>query len=251
MPRANAHTNWAKAAPRRRRVRWHRRPHRADNVANGAGLDDPAWAASTAVVRIAEVVEPLPPQYEQKLMWRSRQLMRAARLWAPDYKIELEREKGEAPELWEHVTNLYKDQVSTYRLRLKDERQLLRYDAKTERMVRDQVAVMRRRRNHCDIPFSVDARTGSYYNQRMPERIWRDNQKCLRICHRDTALSVLETMMEVEPPPGFIVNTSVAAFGVDQCNHCGRARRRRKRASSAAQRGSTARACPCTFDRRL
>ena len=139
MPRATAQANWAKAAPRRRRARWHPRPRRADASANDAGLDDPAWAESTAVVRIAEVVEPLPPQYEQQLMWRSRQLMRAARLWAPDYRLELEKEKGEVPELWEHVTNLFKVQVSTYRLRLKDERLLLRYDAKTERMVRDHV----------------------------------------------------------------------------------------------------------------
>ena len=235
MPRATAQANWAKAAPRHRRARWHPRPRRADASANDAGLDDPAWAESTAVVRIAEVVEPLPPQYEQQLVGRSRQLMRAARLWAPDYRLELEKEKGEVPELWEHVTNLFKVQVSTYRLRLKDERLLLRYDAKTERMVRDHVAVMRRRRNQFDIPFSVDARTGSYYNQRVPERIWRDNQKCLRILHRDSALGVLEAMMEVEPPPDFPLNPSVKVFGVDHSAIIGNQRRPRRRENFEAQ----------------
>ena len=61
-------------------------------------------------------------------------------------------------------------QLNTYRSQLtarNNEDLMRRYDAKTERMIRDTVAVARRRRNQQDIPFSVLARSISDFNQRV------------------------------------------------------------------------------------
>lgn len=216
MPRASARNAWARPAASGRRPRWERRPHHRSGDATAAPtppLEDPIWEPR------ATDSEAAAQQCALKQKWHVRLLWRATRLWAPDFRPLIEAEALEAPVLRARVVELYSHQVSTYRARLKDARLLARYDAKTERMIRDETAVARRRRNQSDIPFSVDARSISYFNQRVPERVWKDNQKGLRIEHRDTCMKVLNAMMEVEPQPGFIVNRTVSVFGCDQCNH--------------------------------
>jgi hypothetical protein len=158
----------------------------------------------------------------QAAAWRSVQLHRARTLWRGDYDPLLVQESLEQPELRSQVSAVFNAQLNTYRSQLtarNNEDLMRRYDAKTERMIRDTVAVARRRRNQSDIPFSVLARSISDFNQRVPFRVWRDQQKSLRIVSRETVLKLLHVMMEVEPRPPFILNPHVAVFGFDQCNH--------------------------------
>ena len=149
---------------------------------------------------------------------RQKLLGRARALYDNDYRLHLENELKEAPDLVESSVQLYASQTSTYRARLTDERLIARYDEKTATSVRDTVAVLRRRRNQFDIPFSVDARSISYFNQRVPTRIWRDQQRGMRIIHRDGCKALLDAMIEVERKPPFLENPHVCVFGVDQCN---------------------------------
>jgi hypothetical protein len=134
--------------------------------------------------------------------WRSLQLLRASMLWKGDYSPLLIQESFEAPELRSEVVGMLAAQKSSYRERLEApqaERLLRRYEEKTERIIRDTVAVARRRRNQLDIPFSVMARSISYFNQRVPQRVWREQQRSLRIIGREATLNMLHFMMEVEP----------------------------------------------------
>ena len=55
------------------------------------------------------------------------------------------------------------------------------YDAKADKQVRDAVSVLRRRKSQLTIPFSTQARSIADFNQRVPERVWRDQQQGLRI----------------------------------------------------------------------
>jgi hypothetical protein len=155
----------------------------------------------------------------QAAAWRSYQLERARRLWACDYTPHVVQESLEHPELRAQVLEVFEKQTSSWRSRLKDEDAIRRYEDKTERMIRDTVAIARRRRNQLDIPFSVFARSISYFNQRVPTRIWREQLKSMRIVSRNTVMNMLNFMMEVEPKPPFITNPHVAVFGFDQCNH--------------------------------
>jgi hypothetical protein len=63
-----------------------------------------------------------------------------------------------------------------------------------------------------DVPFSVDARSISYFNQRVPTRIWRDQQTAMRILHRDTCMKLLDAMLETEPAPPWPQNPHVTVF---------------------------------------
>ena len=188
----------------------------------------------------AEVAGPTLLEKEAKLSraatWRVVLVMRAARLWTCDYTHLLELERLEKPVLRDKVLTLAMNQISTYRARLKDAAQIARYNDKTERVIRDQTAVLRRRANQLDIPFSVDARTMSYMNQRVATRVWKDMQHGLLILHRSSAQKVLETMVEVQPAPPFVVNEHVACFGVDQCNHWQAAQHSKKGEFRGAER---------------
>ena len=169
MPRVTGANAWGRPGNRKARsYRWHRRPQRpASTDAAFHGLEDPAW--STPAFDSNE-------EQPRALMARQKLLNRARKLWADDYTNHLEFELKERPELTMSVIELYCAQTSTYRARLSDERLIARYDLKTTISVRDTVAVLRRRRNQFDIPFSIDARSLSYFNQRVPRRIWREQQ---------------------------------------------------------------------------
>lgn len=187
------------------------------------GLDDPAWAETLGAEAADEHVSTASMGPEAKLgraaAGRAYLHFRAGRLWSNDYTVWLQRECEEVPALRASVVEMTTVQVSTWRLRLKEPEAIAAYDHKTERIVRDTTAQMRRRRNMFDIPFSVDARTMSYFNQRVPTRVWLENQAAMRILHRQSAKVVLNAMMEIQPKPPFITNGFVACFCVDQCNH--------------------------------
>ena len=181
MPRWNP--QWA--APARHPTRWEaiRRPPRSattratsvtfatvalerEPVMGGAEkLPDPAWAPSEGKAEF----------------WRELYRQRARELWACSFSESLDRERYADPELWLSVAAHFAGQMSTYRARLTDQRITEQYDAKAQKQVRDAVAVLRRRRNAHIIPFSTAARSISYFNQRVPERVWRDQQRGLRI----------------------------------------------------------------------
>lgn len=224
MPRAGTRNAWAKPASRRH-ARWAREPQRRQAVSQPtAGLPDPQWGspgggAAEGAVASAETLIVPEAKLSRAAAWRSWIVFRAGRLWSCDYAHFLNLERLEVPELREKVVQTCLGQMSIYRERLTNPHQIAAYDAKTERMIRDQTAVLRRRANQFDIPFSVDARSQSYFNQRVPKRVWKDQQHGLVILHRDSTEKVARTMVEVQPAPPFIANMHVACFGVDQCNH--------------------------------
>ena len=137
----------------------------------------------------------------QKQKAREALLGRAAQLWSgPDgYRQHLCDERCERPLLWAATSALLHSQRSTYRERLEGREGAAAYDAKTEKMVRDTVAVVRRRRSQLDIPFSILARSASYFNQRTPTRVWNDQQKAKRIGVRPHAIVICP-----QSPPGYI-----------------------------------------------
>ena len=139
-------------------------------------------------------------------------------MWAPCFRAHLTAEAFEAPQVRGPIEQLHYTLMSSYRERLKDPELIARYELKTERAVRDATAVARRRKSQLDIPFSTWARSISYFNQRVPTRVWVDNRKGFRIVHRDIALKMLDYMLVTEPKPPFAENPFVAIFGVDQCN---------------------------------
>jgi hypothetical protein len=149
---------------------------------------------------------------------RQKLLGRASKLWGNNYEHHCRHELTEVPDLVETCMQVYAAQTSTYRARLTDKRLIARYDEKTAVSLRDTVTVLRRRRNQFDIPFLVDARSLSYFNQRVPKRVWKDQQAGLRIIHRDGCKILLDAMLEVQPKPPFLENDFVSVFGVDQCN---------------------------------
>lgn len=214
MPRVTGASAWGKPRRRARASFWHQRPQRRPSFPNVVlSLEEPSW--SSPALNEAREQRSKEPKAD---LARAKLLGRATRLWACNYTIPLEHELKEHPDLVANVVDMYAAQTSTYRMRLTDDRLKARYDAKTQFCVRDTVAVMRRRRNQFDIPFSVDARSLSYFNQRIATRVWRDNQKGLRIIHRDGCKTLLDAMIEVEPKPPFLLNQFVSVFGVDQCN---------------------------------
>jgi hypothetical protein len=121
------------------------------------------------------------PRKTQHEAWHDEYVVRARKLWQCDYAPPLHEERLEEPQLWETTSLLFSAQTSTYRQRMTDERLALKYDAKADKQVRDTVAVLRRRRNIHVVPFSVMARSLSYFNQRVPERVWADQCRGMRI----------------------------------------------------------------------
>ena len=219
MPRVTGRSAWAKGPARgTRRNAWERRPRSSATYSADAGLEpeleDPA-RTSTGAASNVPVREPCMSQAD---MWHGIWLLRAQRMWSTDYTVWLRQEKLEVPELRAKVEQVFAAQVSSYRKRLTNERLIIKYDEKTERMIRDTTAVARRRANQLDIPFSVFARSGSYFNQRIATRAWKDNQRGLRIIHRAKVKQLLEYMLLTEPAPGFIPSPFISCFGVDQCN---------------------------------
>jgi hypothetical protein len=126
-------------------------------------------------------VAPVCASIAQLEMWRLEYKNRAKDLWETDYNVLLQREEHEDEVLWEATSLVFTSQTSTYRQRMKDERLARRYDAKASKQIRDTVAVLRRRRNAHVVPFSIMARSLSYFNQRVPERVWADQCRALRI----------------------------------------------------------------------
>ena len=214
--------DWAKASRRHPRSRWERRPARprepeaAEPPISSPGLGDPAWNfhvdgdACCAAVKGVKMTRAEAARFVY--------LERGRALNSCDYSLLLQREKEEAPELWPAVSALFDIQKSTYRARLKDPRLIERYDAKADGQIRDLVAVLRRRRNKDDIAFSVQCRSLSYFNQRVPTRLWKENRRALRIVGREPCMKLLDAMIETDPGPPWWENEHVAVFCADQCN---------------------------------
>ena len=221
MPRSHGVANWAAPARRPKKTLWERRPARSAAAPRNDATQPPepvepvepvgraaagegVLVATEGVASSAEAAALLrETRISRAAFWQLWWLNRARKLWG-NYTVNLEAEKLEAPDIWEEVATSLRTRVSSYRRRLKQPRLILHFEAKTDRMIRDEVAVRRRRRNQLDIPFSVDARTMSYFNQRVPTRVWRDQQHGMRILHRDVAMNLLKEMKAIEPGPTFI-----------------------------------------------
>lgn len=163
---------------KRRRPGWERRPRRSHTETASEDVSEEATA--TAADEMREATTGVESRAENA---RLKLLQQATMLWGTpaEYREYLRLESFEAPELWNSVVLMYHGEVSSYRQRMTDERLIVRYDAKGEKLVRDTVSVLRRRRSQLDVPLSTMARSISYFNQRVPTRVWRDQQRGLRI----------------------------------------------------------------------
>ena len=171
-----------KRRPEGRRHRWEQRPRWARTQTAWEEASEAATPTPAAVAPDADH-PPWPRPSTRALRSRERLLQRANALWGSpeDYREHLRLEALEDPVLWECTAKLFQGQASRYRQELTDERLIGRYDAKADKQIRDAVSVLRRRQSQEIIPFSTDARSISYFNQRTPTRVWRDQQQGLRI----------------------------------------------------------------------
>ena len=220
MPRTTGKDAFANRARRGYKNSWERRPQRSTwyEPASTQDHSNDTMPPATAFALCTPTINEAQEKLSQAAIAREKMLERGRMLWSSNYAPLLEKETLEVPELWAQVTDVYAGQLSSYRKRLGVD-MALKYDAKTAVMVRDTVATLRRRKNKDDIPFSIMARSLSYFNQRVPTRVWREQQKSQRIVHRDTCQKLLDAMLETEPEPPWVINKHVSVFCVDQCNH--------------------------------
>ena len=181
MPRedgARYDPRWGAARrPKGRGNRWEVRPKWPQAQ---TALEDPRWeATATAADALPEETVRSEIKTSRAEDARLKLLQRAKKLWGTpeEYREYLRLESLETPELWESVALMVTGQRSSYRQRLHDERLLAKYDAKADKQIRDTVSVLRRRRSQLVVPFSTDARSVSYFNQRVPTRVWIEQRR--------------------------------------------------------------------------
>lgn len=95
------------------------------------------------------------------------------------------------------------------RVELIDDRAaLLRIAAMSSSLVRE--------RSQKIIPFSVAARSLSWLMQRVPTRVWADQQRRKELVHRAVCKKLLDCMLECRPPPSFLVSNLITFVYGDQ-----------------------------------
>ena len=182
-----------------------------------AGRDDTAAPEQHGV---QPVLTPPEEQVAELTEWR---LVGTVEDWAPvlmstNYADHLAIEDAAAAEQRSAVAQFFRP--SSYRARsststgLHGER-LQSYDARTADRQRDSVAHLRRAVNQRDWSFSILARSISWFNQRIPHRVWNSEQKAGRVAHRDTCTRLLNACSKLLCVR-FALHRSVAVFGADQ-----------------------------------
>ena len=137
-------------------------------------------------------------------------------LWSSDYRpfLRLELEQGSVER--EALLSLYPQSSYRQQSYRRNPELTAGYDRREELRARDLVATARRARNMRDWTFSQLARSGSYFNQRVPHRVWTEESAKRRLASRPTCVRLLRAMVECEPAEDFTLNDYVAVFGADQ-----------------------------------
>ena len=123
---------------------------------------------------------------------------------------------------------------SSYRRRLPPER-AAEYDAKALKRARSSVGTMKRIANTRAWCFSVVARSLSWFNQRVPHRVWADACEDHYVASRPRCLALLHEMRRVEPKPEWTASPDVFVFAADQ-TYCWQGCKKRGRARQGAER---------------
>jgi hypothetical protein len=132
-------------------------------------------------------------------------------LWRWDYSSLLDEEDVGSRAL---VGSL---PVSTYRQRLNNKPEAAaRYDARAVKRARGAMAQLGRVSNNRNWTFSIVARSLSYFNQRVPVRVWRDEQEDRRIASRSHCILLLKEMHRLEPRPQWLPHEHVFVLAADQ-----------------------------------
>ena len=154
------------------------------------------------------VLEPKRASYE-----RSNVTDWASLFWLPDYRPVLEAEARVAASTQLGAIA----PPSTYRARLDHFPEAASaYDVKMDGRVRDIYSIALRAANQRAWSFSQLARSISYFSQRTPRRVWRDETRGRRIATHETTIRLLDRMVEVEPQPAFTLHETVSVFCMDQ-----------------------------------
>ena len=138
-------------------------------------------------------------------------------LWAPEYDNLIRGEAAEHPQLAEMLKAAITTHASTYGLQGRggaDARQ--RQVELSEAATTGIVAQVRRLGNKRDIPLVVAARSLSWPMTMARTKQWKEERKMRRLVDRSVAMSILEQMTALAPPPSFDVNPLVKLGFVDQ-----------------------------------
>ena len=152
----------------------------------------------------------------------------APSLWSSDYRPFLQAEDLAAQAALDMLPQ------SSYRQRLTAEAAAA-YDAKALKRARSAVGMLARVANTRAWTFSVVARSLSWFNQRVPHRVWADACEDRYVASRPRCLELLHEMRRVEPQPAWIASPNVFVFAADQ-TYCWQGCQKRGRARQGAER---------------
>jgi len=184
---------------KRRGSGWEQRPKRSSAASAPPETQQPP----EDVLKAAEIGDEAKPGKRRGIV------SFAVDLWSSCY------EKFFAAELAEVEAFAGQLPQSSYRARLKGAKAAA-YDKKLANRVRQTSASHRRQTNQQIWTHSLVARSLSWYNQRVPHRIWRDVLEERVIASRPSCLLVLEEMRRVEPQPAWIASPHLFVVGADQ-----------------------------------
>ena len=130
-------------------------------------------------------------------------------LWSSDYRplLAAEREAGSSM--------LLALDTSSYRKRLQGSRAEL-YDQKAAARAGSITSLMIRATNQQRWPFSTVARSLSFYNQRVPNRVWLEEQSARRLASRESLRLLLREMLKQTPDAEFVVHPNIFVSCADQ-----------------------------------
>ena len=187
---------------KRRGSGWERRPRRSDAPAESPTKPESAPSDhSTGDMQHAEGTEKI-------VRWR-KVLDFATDLWCSDYKPFMQAERARARDVMETLEH------NSYRRRLKGEK-AAEYDRKQERKLMNSLANFDRACNQQSWTFSQVAKSCSWYNQRVPARVWKDAVANRQVASRDSAHLVFQEMGRVEKPVPFTRSPVVTVCAADQ-----------------------------------
>lgn len=131
-------------------------------------------------------------------------------LWSSDYTPILEAERAVGRQLLPTLPQ------SSYRRRVLKGDAAEAYDEAAARRVGSMLSQLQRATNQENWPFSVVARSVSYLNQRVPRRVWLNEQQDRRLAARESVTKVLRHMLVVAPECSFVVQPNVFVSAADQ-----------------------------------
>ena len=138
------------------------------------------------------------------------------------------------------------DEPTSYRRQLKGAKADA-YDERQTARVAESLAVYKRTQNQRAWSFSIVAKSLSWFNQRVPVRVWPGAQKARAVCSRDACKRIYEAMMQNEPTPAWTASPHVFVLGYDQTycwQDCSKIAKRRNKAGAADPRAPHQRAPP-------